>query len=361
MTARDSQDQEPRCGSVQLPPALTSGGGASQYGKARRPRIRSPAAGALSRILALARSSEFAFASEELEADFQAYQAQALSLLSWLCASVTAFGYCVLLAKIMGSTAEQRALLPPLLRPLVFQFAPTVFTLALLTIFRGFYKAHQQAMHLGVQCCIFFAWHSSRQLVLWNLVVKGSNPGRSFMEAAQSFLDENIFSSAAWYAVPAFPTGQAGDLAITLAWLLANLVGNSAICASPLWPSNAVTLSSGPVEAVRRVSTWLRWGTTPVQILEPTPVLSCPENLVFWQVLGSWLACLAVCVGEVLRRRAFLRTPAAQARLGRQFAAAALQWPFGGVQLVVKCVCGLFLLTLGHCLVWAVAFDILSH
>eukprot|EP00884_Botryococcus_braunii_P003862 jgi/Botrbrau1/13477/Bobra.0082s0074.1 len=326
-----------------------------------RPVDESPAKRALSKVLALARSSDFAFASEELEADFQAYQARAMNLLSWFCASVVFTGYCVFICKFWFLTAEQLALLPPMLRPMVFQFVPTATSLALLAFFPGFYTTHKGAVHLLVQTAIFCAWHSSRQLVLWNLTIKGSTPGGSFTKTAQSFLDENLYFSAAWYAVPAFPVGQAGDLVITLAWLLANLVGNPAICASPLWPSNPVTLFPGPVGAVRRASTWLLAVATPLYRGRPDPVLTCPAMQAFWQVLGSWLTCLAVCIGEVLWRRAFLRTPAAKTRVGPHFAAAALQWPFGSFPLAWKCMSGLFLLTVGHCVVWAVALDMLSQ
>eukprot|EP00884_Botryococcus_braunii_P003868 jgi/Botrbrau1/13482/Bobra.0082s0078.1 len=319
-----------------------------------------PAVCPLSKLLAIARSSPFAFASGELEADFQTHDARAISLLSWFCALVTVTGYFVLFAKIAAASGEQRALLPDMLLPVLFQFLPTVAVLALGAFFPSFYAAHKQALHLATHCCILVVFHSTRQLVLWMRMVKGSSLDGSFTKAAQFFSDENLYLSVVWYSVPAFPFGLCGEFAVVLAWLLVNLTGNTGICTSPLWTPDAVTLSSGPVTAVRRVSPWVLEVPAPLYALQAQPELSCESNLAFWQILGSWLACLAVCVAEVLRRREFLRTPAAQARLGRQFAAAALRWPFGSSQLGSNCICGLFLLTVGHCLVWAVVLGLLS-
>eukprot|EP00884_Botryococcus_braunii_P003866 jgi/Botrbrau1/13480/Bobra.0082s0076.1 len=361
--AKKSVCQEPfSYGSAEFPSTVASGCKQMPDASINEPHNKKvPATGPFSKLLALARSSDFAFASEELEADFQAYQAQALSLLSWFCALITTTGYCVLFAKIAAASADHRALLPHMLPPLLFQFAPTVATLALLAFFPGFYTTHKQAVHLVDQCCVLLGFHSTRQIVLWMHMVKGSNPSGAFIQSVQSFSDENLYLSIVWYAVPAFPLGQAGDIFIVLALLLANLRGNHVICASPLWHPDAVSLSAGLATAVQQMSAWLLEAAGPLYSLQADTTLSCAANIGFWQIVGSWVGCLAVCIAEVLRRRAFLRTPAAQARLGRQFAAAGLRWPFGSVQLASKCMHRVFLLTVGHCIVWAVVLDVFSH
>jgi hypothetical protein len=310
--------------------------------------------------LKLASSSIFAFASPDLEAAFQAHQAQAVNLLTWLCTLINIAGYCVLVRKVAGiDTSEQSVVLEYLPWALLFQLAPTVACLLLMIVYRGFYSSNKQAVHLVANSCVVFGMPSARQLVLWMRQSSGSNPSSSLLQAMQTFSDENLFLTSAWFSVAGFPAGQLGDFAYMAGMVVSYLSKNNHVCASTIWHSDAVTLWPGPLAAAQWVSTWMLEAAAPFYTPHTKAVTSCTAALGVWQLVGSWLGCMAGCLAEISRRRAFLRTPAARDCLGRSFASSALRWPLGSFCLAAKFAQLVLLFTLAHCILWAVALDFL--
>jgi hypothetical protein len=173
---------------------------------------------------------------------------------------------------------------------------------------------------------------------------------QAWFQQVQSFLVENIHLLGAARLVQSFPMGLIPDLISTnifMAWLM---TGNRHICALPHLGDNLVTMSPGLLSATQVASVWLSGVAVPAASIHPASrKLSCPAALGFWQLVGSLLACVNVFVADIFRRRAFLRTPEARARLGRELEAADVSWPFGNRALIEKGV------AIGFCLscLWA--------
>jgi hypothetical protein len=119
-------------------------------------------------------------------------------------------------------------------------------------------------------------------------------------------------------------------------------------------------MSAGPIKAAQWVSNRILEVATPFYQPKTATIRSCPAAFGLWQVVGSWLACMTVYAADLARRRAFLRTKKAASLLGPQYAAAALRWPFGRTSVVVDCLLLLLLVSLAHCVIWAITLDVLG-
>jgi uncharacterized protein (DUF2062 family) len=315
-----------------------------------------------SKLLDLASSSIFTFTAPDLEAAFQAHQAQAISLLSWLCALMNLAGYCILMSKVASaSLSMQRVVLEHLPWALVLQLGPTLACLLLMTFSHNFYGSNRLAVNLLANSCVVVGISSVRHVVLWMRQVSGTNPSSSLLQAFQSFSNENLILTTSWLAVAGFPSGLVGDFVFMAGMLAMYFSSNKSICASPTWHSNAVTLWPGPLAAAQGISSWMLSTAAPFYHKPGTQAItSCEEALGVWEVMGSWIGCLVGCLAEISRRQAFLKTPAAQDCLRRHSASPAMRWPFGCFSLAAKFAQLLSLLTLAHCVMWAVALDLLQ-
>eukprot|EP00884_Botryococcus_braunii_P006291 jgi/Botrbrau1/15663/Bobra.4_1s0047.1 len=136
---------------------------------------------------------------------------------------------------------------------------------------------------------------------------------------------------------------------------------NAALCDSPFGRS-LVTMRPPYLTAARGASVWLSDIAGPlVGGHASDPVLSCPAALGVWEVVGWLVACLTVLVADILRRRAFLRTPEVQAYLGPSYVAGALKWPFATSVKVQRCALGLFVLLYASSLLWNTALHFMGH
>jgi hypothetical protein len=269
-------------------------------------------------------------------------------------------GYFALVSKVAtsassASPSKQRMVLEHL--PML-HLGTTVAVVLLFTIFQKFYRSNKQAVNLLANSCILGGTSSVWRAVLWMRQVSGASPSSSLLQALQSFSNENFFLAISWIVVAGFPSGQVGDFVYVAGMLAVYLSCNRSICASPMWPSNAVTLWPGPLAAAQWTSSWMLAAAAPFYDIPSTQaVTSCEAALGVWEVVGSWMGCLAGCLAEISRRQAFLRTPAAQDCLRRHSASPAMQRPFGRLSLAAKFAQLLSVLTLAHCVLWAVVLD----
>lgn len=277
--------------------------------------------------------SGLCFACPQLEEEYQQYQAHSLNTLTCIWMLIRVCGYGMFFAMIYKQGVAYRHVLPPLAWPVLAHLVPGIVILALLSFFPSFSTTHYLAVHFASNVSLWCTYHQMRQLLLWmGLVDATNNP--SFLHHIRTFSKENIYLCTTWYMLSADPWGRLSVMGL----LAVNLAGNSAICASPLWPQGTVTMSPGPLAAVKAISGALLETAEPFYNARHRSVMSCPAVLAVWQILGSLLALLMRGGTEIARRRAFLRKQEVQARLGPDRAAEALHWPWGGPFLTSKCV-----------------------
>jgi hypothetical protein len=294
--------------------------------------------------------SVFAFANLGLEKEFQQYLTNSTNVSTWVFSAEIITSWLMVASKVYSFPKEHGSLpsnwATGLLHPL-----SVVAMLGIMALMPVFYRKHQRVLKLIFICCMMFPMEYARGALLWMKSVNvklGSS--QAWFQQVQSFLVENIHLLGAARLVQSFPMGLIPDLISTnifMAWLM---TGNRHICALPHLGDNLVTMSPGLLSATQVASVWLSGVAVPAASIHPASrKLSCPAALGFWQLVGSLLACVNVFVADIFRRRAFLRTPEARARLGRELEAADVSWPFGNRALIEKGV------AIGFCLscLWA--------
>lgn len=305
--------------------------------------------------------SILAFASPQLEALYQAYQARALNVLTWI-VSLGRLAVCFLvLAQSYRKGAVHPHLRPPFALQLLTHTFPAVVTLVLLCFFPSVYIQHQWAVHVCVSLALLVSYSRMCLVPLWLRFLDAPPPAAaSLLQKLQYFANENVYLGTMWYVLGSFPMGQLLDHAFVFTTLATSLAGNPALCASPLWPRPSVTMSPVPLGVAETLSVLLVQAVEPIYPIRISRGLSCPAALAFWQILGSMFALFVSGAIELGRRRAFLRTQEARAFLGSSRSAALLTWPWGGVALmgrIYSWVVGVFMV---HALILAVTLDVFS-
>lgn len=301
--------------------------------------------------------SPLTFSCQQLEREYQDYQARQVRRLAWcLAVSLVAF-FGMIYMDAYGKGARYRHMLPPQTLPLLFCCLPGL-AIAATTLFPGFHASHHQAVHALYYFLLCFSYHHVRQNFLW-LGLLDAKPHTAFLAQATCFAKENLYLTVTWFAVVLFPMGQSLGRLTVLGLLVVNLAGNSAICASPLWPPDSATMSAAPLGAANALSSGLLQIVQPFYHTRNGSLTSCPEVLAVWQALGSLLAMLAMGGAEIVRRWAFLHTLEVQASLGRGNAARALHWPWGGMFLSSNLVASAIGLIVVHALLWALLTSII--
>lgn len=253
--------------------------------------------------------------------------------------------------ELRGRLAAYRHAFPPQALPLLSNCLTTL-AIAAATFFPSFHASYHQALHALYHVSLWFSFHAMRQNVLW-LGLLDAEPGAAFLHHVTSFSKENLFTCITWFAAVQMPMGEFLGRVSILAQLLHNLAGNSAICASPLWPRESGSMSPTLLRAAKAVSAGLLELAQPLYGVGNRSLRSCPAVLGVWQVLGSLLAMLAMGAAEIVRRRAFLHKAEVQARLERHDAANALHWPWGGMSLPPRLVGSVVAMILLHAVFWA--------
>lgn len=304
--------------------------------------------------------STLAFESPELEAMFLSYDSRTFNLFTWLPLLLSVTAYPLLLAQMYRTGAPYRHLLPHLGPPILGHLLPAFLLLMVCSFFPSFFRKYRSVLSTAYLIGCTATCHEVRLLHLWRRLV---NPGTrgTFLSLLQSFSCENLFFSMAWLAIMGLPGGPLLDVILVLGFMAVNVMGNTALCASPLWPADSVTMSPGPLTFAQFFTAALMDATHPHFSGSKVKVMTCPATLAFWQVLGAWLALLLAGLMEVVRRMAFLRTSEAKAWLGRDLDAAGLKWPFLGYIIWEKVVPALFRLSVVHIAVLVVLLNVFAE
>lgn len=273
--------------------------------------------------------------------------------MTWTCMIMRTSGYVTLAVSMYKDGTAYRHMFPllTLLALLLFHLLPSFLNLVLLAFFPSFYADHYLAISVSTSAAECFTFYKIRQVMLWNLLVDSSTRP-SIPHQVRNFAKENIYFCTAWFMHSADPM----PLLSVLGALFANLASNPAICSSPLWPKQSVTLSPAPLAAAKTLSVVLLEAAQPAYHARDISRCPCPIVLATWQVTGSMLALLIISVADIVRRRAFLRLPSVQARL-RPHHAVALDWPWGGMSLPSRCIASVLGLFFAHVVLFAFIFD----
>eukprot|EP00884_Botryococcus_braunii_P010658 jgi/Botrbrau1/19594/Bobra.0035s0072.1 len=218
-----------------------------------------------------------------------------------------------------------------------------------------FFSNNWRGINLSLQLFQACLWNYVREPLVRQLYLSQVHQDQMSV-LLRAFLAENVFLISPWLRMLVFPSGIASDFAIATITLLVAMSGNAQLCASPI-PGSVLVTASQPMRGLAQtMSTTLlvtlghfshpAWGSVP-------PPSSCTGLLTFWEVVGWWLACLAIVGREVASRLAFIR---ANPRVVRQ--AGLQKWPFenackvkNGMVLVILSFSTLGLVW-GTCLRW---------
>jgi hypothetical protein len=220
---------------------------------------------------------------------------------------------------------------------------------------------HRRAINGGVRLCLALTFRVVWYILLWERAVRPKTGLGSRLRSLHMFVAENMCAPILIQDVLSFPSGQIPDLLLNTLQLLATMHANLSVCAIPRWGHSMLSMSPSLHVVAQACSDWLSgiqghfggWLTS-------APGLSCPAVLGFWQLLGWLVACLMVFVAELLHRRAFLRSAAAMVFLGPAQAAAALNWPFQGLQLLQTLFIVPVALLYACALLWSASLPFLS-
>lgn len=226
--------------------------------------------------------------------------------------------------------------------------------LGLMLLRPAFYRKHQRGIGVMAVGAIPVTARQVRAGLLWMKFVDASGSVQSKMQMLRFFFTENVHLLAAVDIVVAFPVGQIPELLLSSLLVLLLMAGNQYICTLPKLAENLVTMTPRLLSVTEAASMWMSGlAAGSLGISPPVSKLSCPAVFGFWQVVGGVLACLLVFVADILRRRAFLRTPETLAYLGRAHKAAALSWPFQGLVLLQRgIVIGVLAVIMSASLIW---------
>lgn len=304
--------------------------------------------------------SILAFASPELEALFQEYDTASISFLACVGLLLAVTLYLVLLVHVFSVGAPYRSLLPPLALPLLLHLLPCAAVLMLFAFIPGFYRKYRPAISFILGGGFMLAFHDVRQVQLWLRLI---NPGThgSLLATVQGFIAENIYLSVMWFCVSGHPAGPLVDVLLAMGLLLCGVGGNAAICASPLWPAQSVTMSSGMIGVAKSVTSGLWTAVFPMFLVRTNSHVTCRAALAFWQVVGSWWALTFAFLMELARRTAFLRTTVARAWICSRIGPASVQCPLTSYLVTEKALLAMLCLTLAHIAGLAVVMDLFSE
>lgn len=308
--------------------------------------------------------SMFKFASPALEAAFETHCCNTVGL--WIYGGICNFllGWAILVPKMLGRGRDRCGLLPSIWPPFLLHFLPATTLLAALLFVPSWYTSHRRKVNLVMIFAFTLNIDFLRRTILWMPLAGAVAPPPaaepSMVQSLQMFANESFFFISMWQVAAIFGNCLPFEFAAVTLGMLLDISGNNRICVSPLLSPSPATISPRFRSAAENASDVMLLWAVPYHHKRGQPIESCAALFAFWQVLGWFMACLAMLVADVLRRRSFLRTNAARTMLGPDLAAAADTWPFGNIGMISRLVATLIALWFATCLTWAVALDTLS-
>lgn len=269
------------------------------------------------------------FTNAELETAFHRYIERRYDVCTILLPCVILVAWVMFGSRYLSSTQEVRALLPQGSALAVWEALLAIVLLLLQVAQPQWYIMHQKAVHLGAHLFLMATYSHTKEVMLWFRANRAGQREASHFALVQAFLAENTFFSTAWIGAISLHVGQVINLLIMVLYLLIEMRSNSRICASAAWRGGSFGGTGDRLAeaACTPFRAWVGLGAPTPQPFDPS---SCSASLMFWQVLGTCLACIAVMVNDVLQRRAFLRSGTARALIPQAQRAAAESWPPSG-------------------------------
>jgi hypothetical protein len=309
--------------------------------------------------------SPLEFASPVLEAGYQAYLANHPGGYLLAFAPMFALGWvqtfhCV----IAGGTATGSNPPPGFVASVLLFLLPVTALVAFVLLQPKVYSKHWRGINAAFMLVHVFSTPGFQSLCLWQQACISSGVcgfgGGGSPSWFHAFAIDNFFLTVICLRLIMFSAGPAPDLFFTTLGLLASMRGNGALCASPLWGPERVTLSPRLRAIPQKGSSLLLSLLSPdARLMQILPKeLSCPAVLAFWQVLGWWLACIVIILRDILSRRAFLTS--AGSRYGPSVAQRAGGWPFGSNVLINRLICAVLFACIAASFLWAVALQLLQ-
>lgn len=292
-----------------------------------------PASVPLSTFNKIVNHSIFKFSSPALE---QGYQSYAAGISKWWTLAGMLYillANCTLVGYYISGSAAVRAQIPPTWPFSMVQGVASAAVLVISVLYPTVFTQHRAVLSACAMLCIMATFPLARAALLWKDSVCHQRVLETAARFLRSFAAENMYLSTMWLMVIIAGLGQSLSLLMSTTWLLVELRYNRFMCGLPYPGSGLVTMSPRLLEIVLPVSELLPGIVEPRAIAMmgslPSTGASCPSVLGIWQVLGWWIAGHVIFGLEVVRRRSFLRTPAAPELLGPEHLASALGWPFG--------------------------------
>lgn len=272
----------------------------------------------------------------------------------------TMLGWAMFAVQYCRASREHRALLPVgIVLGGLPHLAMTVLFLAALLLKPLFYQKHRRAIVACNLAYLAVTFRCVRVATLWMHRARvPAGAAGAWSQHLHGFFVENAFFTVMWMLVVAHPLGLVPDLALTTAALLMDLAANRAVCVLGALSDGMVTMSRELAAVPQAASAVLQAATAGT--VPHVTTLPCAATLAFWQSVGWWGTCVAVFAVEVLRRRAFLRSPEALALLGPAHKASAERWPFGNVRKVHAMLAVLLGITYAACFIFAIAVTVLG-
>lgn len=272
--------------------------------------------------------SGFAFFSSVLEQSYQQHVGPKLNWWTLFTMAHILVGWFVFAITYFWASPEMRALAPPVwfgcLAPVT---AVTVVTV--LFLWPNFFALHRVRIGAVTTCLLTVAFRDCRAVLLWMESINAGPGPKTWLQTLHAFFVENFFLVVRPLDMMGANMGQDLTFALFTPALLLDLACNRYICGLPFVGSKLVTMTPRLLKFTMPATSWLRGIEEPhVGATLVSRDITCPVALGFWQIAGYWVLCHLVVAVDVLRRRAFLRSPPAQEFLGPEHHVAAMNWPF---------------------------------
>jgi hypothetical protein len=306
------------------------------------------------------------FGSGELESAYQVYLANhaggyLLAFLPMFVFTWAQFLYCI----AISGHFTHLSFPPGFLITVVLFMVPTIGHVAFICMCREQYARHWRGINALDQTLKLFSTNAFQSLCIWQVSCTAQGVCKIFQKVGESpvnsFARENFYLTNICLANMVFAAGQIPDLIITTCCLFFNMAGSKALCESPHWGPERVTLSA-PLSSIPRRGSLLFLVFFPpssdtIKWLPPQE-LSCPAVLAFWQVVGWWLSCIFIILREILSRRAFLKSTGTT--FGPLVASRVAGWPLGDALMVNRLIFMVFFLSFAVGVVWSSAVQVFS-
>lgn len=301
----------------------------------------------------------FKFFSSVLEQNYQQHVAPKLNWWTLFTMAHILVGWCVFGITYFRATPEMKALAPPVWTGMLAPITAATVA-AVLLLCPTFFAQHRVSLGVVTACILAMAFRDCRAVLLWMEAINAAPGPKTWSQTLHAFFVENSFLVIGPIKMMGANLGQDLTFVIFTLALLLDLSCNRYICGLPFVGSKLVTMSPQLLKFTPPIIGWLRGVDEPhVGAMVVSRDITCHVALGFWQIAGWWILCHVAVAADILRRRAFLRTPAAQEYLGPEHHVAALRWPFRDAYKTLK----VMLMSIGisyASVLWFLALPLLS-